>query len=372
MIDKEIKSKENCMGCYACESICPTKCIIMKKDQEGFRYPEVDIVNCIKCEKCIEVCPIINKLIVKNDPKAYACINNDETTRMKSSSGGIFTLFAEQIIDTGGIVFGAAFDKMHCLKHIYVENKKDLELLRGSKYVQSQIEDSYIQAKHFLDYGKEVLFSGTPCQVAGLKSFLKNPYNNLTTIDLICHGVPSPDVWSEYILLRETRSGSQVKKISFRRKEQGWKQYHVSFVFKNNEEYLEKFKNDLYMRAFLKDVCLRPSCYACEFKTLNRQSDITLGDFWGIQNLCPEMDDDKGTSLIFVNSELGKATFERLQSKMQYQEVKMNEAVKYNLSAIKSVLPNLNRDNFFSDLGDLPFDKLVERYCNDKSKRFVE
>lgn len=360
-----INDKRDCMGCYACSNICPQSCIYMERDQEGFWYPQVDYEKCIKCGLCIKVCPIINKITVENKPTAYACINKDDSIRLKSSSGGIFTLIAEQVIDNGGVVFGAGFNESFEVSHSYVEKKEELEKFRGSKYVQSKIGDTYKQAKDFLKEGREVVFTGTPCQIGGLNSFLGQPYENLFCIDIICHGVPSPDVWKRYVSHQENGANSLIRTINFRRKDESWKRYSVSFLYENNTEYKQTVDKDLYMRAFLKDICLRPSCYDCEFKTLHRQSDITLADFWGIQNILPEMDDDKGTSLIFVNSTNGKSMLDQIKNNILYKKVDINQAVTYNSAAIKSAGYNLNRKKFFDELNHLPFDQLIEKYCSD-------
>jgi len=337
----------------------------MKDDFEGFWYPVVDYNKCINCGLCENVCPVIHKIQENTEPRAYACINKNEIIRLESSSGGIFTLVAEHVIDNKGVVFGASFDKGFTVVHSYVESKEDLEKFRGSKYVQSKIGDAYKQAEQFLRDGRQVLFSGTPCQVAGLKSFLQREYDNLLCIDVVCHGVPSPKVWERYISYHENRAGASVKRIAFRRKDNGWKRYSISLSFNNDTEYIETFDGDLYMRAFLKNVCLRPSCYACNFKTLHRQSDITLADFWGIQNLLPKMDDDKGTSLVFINSVRGESVFKKIKDKILCEEVDINKAVEYNLSAIKSVEKNPKRDKFFKELDQVPFDQLVKKYCSD-------
>ena len=338
----------------------------MEIDKEGFRYPKVDYDLCINCNQCIEACPIISKKIVDNEPLAYACMNKNEEIRLDSSSGGIFTLVAEHVIDKGGAVFGACFNDSFELEHDYVKTKEDLSKLRGSKYLQSKIGNSYNEAKDFLDLGLIVLFTGTPCQIAGLKSFLGGKiYDNLVTIDIICHGVPSPEVWRNYVKFREKEANSQTQRIAFRQKNEGWKLFSVSFSFKNNTEYRKILNEDLYMKAFLKDVCLRPSCYDCEFKSLNRQSDITLADFWGIENVLPEMDDDKGTSLIFINSKTGQDVFNNISSNMIFKEVDINEAVKYNSAAIQSVKSNPNREGFMAEKDIFPFDKLVVKYCNE-------
>ena len=342
MIDTEIKEKKDCTGCYACASICPTNCISMTNDKEGFWYPEVDNDKCIKCGKCINVCPPINYEAAKNQPIAYACINKDESIRLESSSGGIFTLIAEKIIENGGVIFGAEFGERFEVVHGYVDTKNEIKRFRGSKYVQSKIGDTYKKAKEVLDSGKEVLFSGTPCQISGLKTFLGKSYNNLLCIDIICHGVPSPMVWKKYIKYREEKAGSSTERIAFRRKDEGWKRFSVSFTFKNDTEYRQNFREDLFMKAFLKDICLRPSCYDCKFKTIHRESDLTLADFWGVQNILPDLDDDMGTSLILVNSDAGQAMLEQIKEKVTCKKVDLNEAIKYNAAAIKIHLLTCN------------------------------
>lgn len=369
MIDKKIKLSRDCMGCHGCANKCPKYCISMEMDEEGFLNPKVDYDLCINCKQCIEVCPIINKKVVDNEPLAYACMNNNEEIRQDSSSGGIFTLVAELVIDKGGIVFGACFNDNFELEHDYVKTKEELSRLRGSKYLQSKVGNSYNEVKDFLDLGIFVVFTGTPCQIAGINSFLGDKiYDNLVTIDIICHGVPSPEIWRKYVKFREKKANSQIQRIAFRHKCEGWKRFSVLFTFKNNTEYRKVLNKDLYMKAFLKDVCLRPSCYDCEFKTLNRQSDITLADFWGIENVLPEMDDDKGTSLIFINSKVGQETFKSISNSMRFKEVDINEAVKYNSAAIQSVKLNPNREGFMFEKNSLSFDKLVVKYCNEPLK----
>jgi len=360
-----ITNKENCTGCHACVNICPQECIFMKADDEGFLYPYVNNNRCIDCGSCESVCPIANIAANNNKAKVYACINKDESIRLDSSSGGIFTLIAEQILLNGGIVFGVIFNEDFSAIHSCAETREELEKMRGSKYVQSEIGKTYRKAKDFLDEGRQVLFSGTPCQIAGLNSFLGKVYNKLFTVDIICHGVPSPAVWHEYIAYREKNAGERIKKIAFRRKDEGWKLFSLSFLFQSDKEYIQTLNKDLYMKAFLKNICLRPSCYSCKFKTLNRQSDITLADFWGVQNIMPEMDDDKGTSLILVNSTKGQDIFEKIKNEIKYKETDIGRAVTYNTSAVKSVAYNPKREKFFEELGELSFDKLVKKYCSD-------
>lgn len=365
MIDKMILENKDCMGCHACENICPTQCIAMMPDDEGFLYPKVDYSLCIKCKKCISVCPIINKVKVDNNPQAYVSINKDDFIRLDSSSGGIFTLIAEKTINDDGVVFGAGYTENFEVKHKYVDNIEKLAELRGSKYVQSKIGNTYKEAKDFLDMGRKVLFSGTPCQIAGLNSYLNKSYENLITQDFICHGVPSPKVWRKYVEFRETEAKSKVSSVSFRNKDEGWKKFSVYLSFQNDMKYRKNLRNDPYLKAFLRDVCLRPSCYECEFKGLHRQSDVTLADFWGVENFFPNLDDDKGASLVIVNSEFGIRLFNSIKTEIEYQEVDLDEVIKYNSAAIKSSEYNPKRDKFLSDLDHLQFNKLVYKYCED-------
>lgn len=362
----KIKEKKNCNGCHACMSICPTNCIAMEEDTEGFWYPKADNKECIKCRRCIEICPLINKLSHDNPNEflnAYACKNKDENIRIESSSGGIFSLLAEEILNKGGVVFGAGFDSEFYVRQQYTENKEHLGKLRGSKYVQSKIGETYKQVRSLLLQNRRVLFSGTPCQIGGLKSYLGQTYSNLLCVDFICHGVPSPTVWNRYKHYLEKRLGSPLKKFNFRSKEKGWQDFSVYAKFNNNKEYSKTHKQDIFMRAFLRDICLRPSCHDCGFKTINRESDITLADFWGIQNVIPEMNDNKGTSLIWTNSEYGERTVNLIREKIELSVIDLNKAIQYNSAAIKSSIAHKNREDFFIDLNNNSFEKVVKKYC---------
>ncbi len=363
MIDKEIKTDKDCMGCQACSNICPVNSISMKKNSEGFWYPYVNYETCIGCGKCVDVCPIINFKQIDNKPQAYACINNNEQERMKSSSGGIFSIIANWILTENGIVYGAAFDDNFNVIHKKVESVEELDELRGSKYVQSWIGSSYKEIKSYLNQGRKILFTGTPCQVEGLLHYLNNNYKNLFTMDIVCHGVPSPKVWEKYLQYVNESRKEKLKYISFRDKTISWENYSLVFKYNEGPPIKNSHKNDLYMQAFLKKVCLRPSCYACCFKGINRRSDITMADFWGINDVYPEMNDNKGTSLILVNTEKGKYMIEANERYMTKKEVDIDLALKKNPAAIQSVAENPNRENFFKGLNSLSFNKLVSKYC---------
>lgn len=357
-----IEEKNKCCGCHACFNICPKNAIEMIEDEKGFKYPQIDENECINCGLCEKVCPILNKRKITNKPKSYACINKDEGIRKKSSSGGIFTLIAEEIINRGGVVFGAKFDNDFNVIHSYTNNKEELYKLRGSKYVQSIIGDNYKIVKSFLEEGKYVLFTGTPCQVEGLYAFLQKDYDNLYTEDIICHGVPSPKVWKKYKEELEKQNNSKIKTMNFRDKSDGWMTYCLNHEFENSNSYKELNSKSNYMQAFLKDLSIREACYDCKFKTKNRKSDITLADFWGIQNIKPEMNDNKGTSLVIVNSSKGVDLFERIKEKINFVETNFEESIKYNPSMTCSPQIPKNREKFFEDLDAMDFDKLVNKY----------
>ena len=309
-------SIEKCCGCEACVAVCPKQCIKMCEDEKGFFYPKVDLSNCVKCHQCELTCPIINNDVkIKTNAsiltEAYAVVCNDENIRKKSSSGGIFKPIALQILKQGGSVFGAAMSTNgHMVQHIQVENENELDLLMGAKYVQSKICNIYKKVKKDLEQGKKVLFSGTPCQVEALHSYLGTfKKDNLYTIDLICHGVPSPGVWEKY--LAELMGNASY--VSFRDKTYGWKEYSLKIVGTKGEQLVEKWTQNIYMQGYLEHLYCRPSCHTCEFKGLNRVSDLTLGDFWRIQDFVnTQSEDNRGTSLVFIHSQKGKALFDML------------------------------------------------------------
>lgn len=357
----EIENKDKCCGCHSCYNICPQKAITMEEDEKGFKYPVINAEKCVNCGLCKKVCPIINSKKIENKYKAYACYNKDENIRKESSSGGIFSLIASEILKKGGVVFGAAFNNEFMVEHIYVETEKELYKLRGSKYLQSTIGDAYKKAKEFLENDRYVLFTGTPCQIEGLLAFLGKKYDKLFTQDIICHGVPSPKVWKQYLKYRNKKDKENPINISFRNKDNGWKSYNLKIDYKN-KNYKNNQINNKYMQAFLRNVCLRDSCYECAFKKINRLSDITLADFWGVEKVVSELDDNKGTSLAIINNSKGEELFESIKENIIKEEVKLDAAIKYNTSMVKSSIKDKNREEFFANLEKLDFDKLVKKY----------
>lgn len=358
----EIKNKSNCCGCHSCSNICPKDAIEMKEDIKGFKYPVINKEKCINCDLCEKVCPIINKVHTNNKPQAYACINKDEKIRLKSSSGGIFSLISESILDLKGVVFGAQFDDEFNVIHSYTEDKEKLYKFRGSKYVQSTIGDTFKKVKEFLEKDKYVLFTGTPCQIEALYSFLQKEYDKLYTQDIICHGVPSPKVWKKYKEEIENKNNSKTSKMTFRDKRNGWANYSLKWSFSNKNVYVESNHESKYMKAFLKNFSLRDSCYECNFKKKNRMSDITLADFWGIENIMPEMYNDKGTSLVILNTKKGRELFDNIKEKIESKHVDFEKSIEYNPSMIVSSTKPKNREEFFRDIEKMNFDKLQKKY----------
>ena len=362
----KITDKAKCCGCGACENVCPQKCIHMQQDEEGFLYPQIDLSCCIDCNACVRVCPVLSPLKVFDQfPQAFAVAAKDESLRLNSSSGGIFSLFAERIIEQGGVVFGAAFDDEFQVKHIGIRDRSDLGKLRGSKYVQSRTEQVFSEIKRLLLSERQVLFSGTPCQVAGLKKFLGKEYDGLITVDLICHGVPSPLVWQRYLAYRRKQDGGySPRRISFRQKNFGWKRYSVSIEY-DDTEYLVDLHHDKFMRAFLANLCLRPSCHQCVFKTVDRVSDITIADFWGIERELPSFDDDKGTSLAIIHSARGEKLFASIQSEVREHQIELKRAIAHNTAMISSAQMHKKRDAFMREISDeKDFGKVVDKYCH--------
>ena len=367
MIDKKIEQEPSlCTGCTACYNACPISAIEMKENKEGFLYPAVDYSKCIKCGKCILICPTINHKLSNNDESVdvYVAYNTDAKIRERSSSGGVFTLIAENILNDGGVVYGAAFDDNWNVIHKRMDNITDLDLLRGSKYVQSNLCDAYSRCLNDLNNGRQVLFSGTPCQIAGLYAFLGEPYDNLFTVDIICHGVPSPLVWRKY--LAERFEVSSIKSINFRCKTNGWSNFSVKIESENKLAYEERHNEDIFMRGFLCDLYLRESCHNCRFKSVGRISDITLADAWGVEEFKPELYCKTGTSMVLIQSERGKKLLDDISKYLEISNVPVSVVMKYNSAVNKSVPKHKNREIFFSKLNDCEsvckiIDKLVDQ-----------
>ena len=343
----QITNKNHCCGCSACAQICPKQCIAMMPDSEGFCYPKINETICVKCGLCEKVCPMLKSQNMQGQVHAWAAYCKEDKIRLASSSGGIFSLLAEEILEEGGVVFGAAFDGQMMVHHVAVESVRDLERLRGSKYLQSRIANSYADVKAYLAADRKVLFSGTACQIAGLLYFLGRPYEKLWTVDVLCHGVPTPTLWKNYLSEQNRAFKMPVRQISFRDKSQGWKKYQVAWKVEGGKIYRQPASRNSYMRLFLSNICLRPSCYDCHFKGFPRVSDLTLGDCWGVEQHSPEMDDDKGTSVVIVNTEKGNTLREKIAGRCVWKEEKLDVLLPPTADSRKSVQPHPNRRRFF-------------------------
>lgn len=329
----KIKDKKDCCGCASCVQACPKQCISFKEDEQGFSYPSVNEKDCIDCGLCEKVCPVLNQNEKRKPLKVYAAINPNEEVRLKSSSGGIFSMIAETVINEGGVVFGARFDENWEVMHDYTETIEGLEVFRGSKYVQSRIGNTYKQTRDFLKVGRKVLYSGTSCQIAGLKKFLRKEYENLLTVDVVCHGVPSPKIWKNYLCYINPKK-EIITYINMRNKSRGWSRYSYIIKTKCSVLYDDFASKSLFLQGFTWNLYLRPSCYNCPSKSGRSYSDITLSDNWGAQESSPELYDDKGTSAVLINTENGYDILNNLC--LDYKELSFSLFLKYNESYIKS------------------------------------
>lgn len=359
--------RSECTGCGACLNVCPMGCIDMRPDAEGFLFPGIDIERCNQCGQCHNACPILFKPGIErgDSPDVYACWNLDDKVRMESSSGGMFSVFADYVLENNGIVYGALLDDSQRLLHSAIFSKDELSGVRKSKYIQSDIKDTYCEAKEHLNSERIVLFTGTPCQIAGLYGFLGNKrYPKLITADIVCHGVPSPLVFKKYQQYLETKYKSQIKEISFRDKKNGWLEPDVLIGFKNEKQRRQQFiTQDLYSRAFLANICLRESCYCCHFTTSRRYGDITLADFWGIGQLEPfAHDTNKGVSLVMINSEIGRQIFNSNSNQFFSERRELVEAINGNINLQHPTKRHLDRNGFFESLHLLEFKVLVNKY----------
>lgn len=345
-----------CTGCSACADTCPKSAITMMPDQEGFLRPVIDGDACVDCGLCQRSCPILHPpACLDREPQLWAVINKNDHDRSVAASGGVFILLAQEVLKKGGVVFGAAFQSDFSVAHEAAETKEKVLRFCGPKYAQSRIGSTFRQAKDYLDQGRPVLFSGTPCQIMGLRTFLKQDYPHLLTADIICHGVPSPGVWKKYIEERARKdAGSPPEWVTFRSKVNGWSKYEMVFRYREGE-YRVRHGEDPFMRGFLRELYLRPSCYQCAAKGSRRPSDFTLGDLWGCSSLCPDLFDDKGTSLVMIHSDKGQVLWEDLSEQILAEPV-TDDAFRYNPAAVRSVEPHPDRALFFhrfADCGDL-------------------
>lgn len=366
----KIENKAHCYGCGACASKCPTKSIEMKEDADGFWYPQVDLETCTDCSICDRICKDgFSNCRDEAAPSAYYAFHRQEEVRGKSSSGGFFTALASWILKNGGCVVGAAFTENFQVKHIIVENENELERLQGSKYIESIVEpEVYCRVKTEVENNKYVLFSGTPCQIVGILSFLGRDYERLITMDLVCHGTPSYKLQKKYLNELEMQYRAKMNCFSYRDKEtEGWHKFHIKAGFENGRYYSEWFNTSAWGRIFNNCYFLRPSCYECKYKGIYRDSDFTVGDLWGSENteVVSSLDDNRGINLLLVHTEKGRTLLKKLKD-ITYGNVLLQSAIPYNWGLMESAELPIYAKRAKADLESQTLSWIADKYCNEK------
>lgn len=356
-----LDEKEKCCGCSACEMICPVNAIQMKPDEEGFLYPVVDHAVCIKCEQCLRVCPLRKKPDNEKRelPPIYAVKHKNLQTRELSRSGGIFTALTDYILQKNGVIYGAVFQKDVSVKHMRATTKEQRDEMRGSKYVQSVMGNTFQQIRKDLNKNRYVLFSGTSCQVDGLLSYLGKDKDSekLITVDIVCHGVPSIKVLQRYIEWRESLSKSKLERFEFRNKiDFGWADHVETLWMKNGR----RFDSKVFANIFYSDYSLRPSCYECPYKSIYHPADISIADYWNIDKACPNFNDNKGVSLVLLNTKKGKKIFEEIKDSVIRKQTRIEDSLQ--MPFIKSSERPEDRQNFWECLNETDFGMIAKRY----------
>lgn len=351
-----IKDITQCTGCGACANICTRQAIQMQADENGFLYPAISQKLCINCGLCRRVCPINESELcdkkIGQPLQVLAGYSLFEEERAQSSSGGVFSILAKKIIEEGGIVCGVELDETFKAKHSCASSLEEVKKFRGSKYVQSEIGDIFKQIKVYLENQKAVLFTGTPCQVAGLRNFLRKDYEQLVCVDCVCFGVPSPLVFQQYLEALKLKKGKLIRSINFRSKVNGWtgKKFSFEVEYSDGIHESEIITKNPYHRTFFGGLNARKCCHSCRFKSPVKPGDLTLADFWGVEKILPKMDDGKGTSLIFVNTDKGIDLLEDVKKQMIYQKIDFRSAIEYNQAAILSLPENPKKEKFFEEI----------------------
>lgn len=365
------QNRKDCCGCSACAQKCPYGAISMVENENGFKYPIINQDRCTHCNMCSKVCPFKNTEDLSQDHDkmfgVYMVRHADKGVLKSSTSGGAFSAIAKTFCDENYVIFGACFDENMVVRHKYITSLRDLHQFHGSKYVQSDIGDCYRQADEFLQEGRKVLFSGTPCQIAGLRNYLGRDYPRLLCVDLICHGVPSPLVLRRHIAYLQDRYRARVKNISFRDKNKfGWLLPCNTVDFIGRRSVSQLAADNCFEKAFLNNICLRESCYHCKFAKAERVGDLTIGDFWGADELYPKIKNRNGLSLVLVNTDQGNEWFERIKCFDLCIESNINKAAKQNKTLKRPAKEHPLRSKFFRDLRKLSFDDLIKQYFGNR------
>lgn len=369
MID--IKDKSQCCGCWACYNACPKHCIDMIEDKEGFRYPQVDADKCVDCGLCEKACPQLKPKMDGAFPESYVVQQKDDEVLRNSTSGGFFTAISKWAISQGGVVFGAAFDENMELRHSYAETLENCKKFRGSKYVQSLIGDCYLQAKNFLAQGRVVVFSGTPCQISGLYHFLGGKkYEGLVTVDLVCRGTPSPLLLRKYLAYHSSSFKSKVVDYRSRDKYYGYNFSTATIWFEDEKkQYHKGMEYDMMLRLYFKNLCSRPSCYLCNFKTIHRVSDFTIFDCWNAPSVSPCFSTNGATN-VFVHTVLGHSIYEKIKDDFIWCRSEVKSIIEQDGDMVEhSVSLNPLRDEFFCDLNTLEMADVERKYLDCSIKR---
>ena len=366
-----ITSKEDCCGCTACKNICPKSAIEMKQDEEGFLYPHINKDKCIDCGLCKKACPILNK--EKNnkiEQKGFIFQYKDKEIRKESTSGGFFTAIAEYTLNNNGVVYGVSLDKDFVAKHERVTKKDDLWKFRNSKYVQSDPNETFKQVKDDLENKKQVLYSGTACEIEGLKSYLQKDYENLITVDVICRSVPSPLLWEKYI--KEKNKDNNIDKVYFREKKYGYKYSNLCMHSKDKLIYHNGIDTDPYLRAFFSNICSRPSCYNCKFKEQYHKADFTIWDCFNVDSYDNSFDDDLGTTRVLVNTKKAEEVFNNISKNHNTKKIEVDKLVNNFHQIFNSIKYNSRREEFFEDLNNEEISKVLKKYFSNKIRNRIE
>lgn len=360
----ENSNKYLCSGCTACKAICPVDAIEMIKDEEGFKYPKINKEKCIGCNACIEVCPNVKKSSENNIIEAYGAKLKNLDSRMTSRSGGAFIALSDYILNQNGIIYGSKLNEDFSVSHSRAETKEERDSFKGSKYVQSDMGNIINSVKQDLNTGKKVLFSGTPCQVAGLFSAIPEKLqDNLFTIDILCHGVPSNMVFEEFLKYIEEKENKKIKEFIFRDKSFGWSTHLETCVFEDGS----KLTTGIFKDLFYSHNILRPSCFKCNYANTNRPADISIADFWGIDKINPEFYDEKGISLAIINTEKGKVLFEKVKQDMDIIECLLEDCIKYSTMLNAPTAEPITREEFWEDYKNKSFEEIIGKYTKYKA-----
>lgn len=365
-MDTLFKQKHDCCGCTACMSICPEQAITMEADEEGFLYPQINPELCVECEACKKLCAFQNGYTTHDnfdEPGVYAVKHEAEEVRFSSTSGGMFTAFSDEILSCGGVIYGVGFDDKLVVCHQRAVDKDQRDNFRGSKYVQSELRQSFFGVKSDLRSGRKVLFTGTPCQVAGLRKYLNQSgvnTANLILCDIVCHGTPSPLIFAEYLRICESKSNKKIVNHICRSKVEGWHAHTEMNIFIDRQEDYKSFLSQLYKNIFYSYLALRPSCHSCKYTSLRRPSDITIADFWDVDKTIPEFDDNKGVSLVLINTAKGQELFNKVKDRIVFKQSNTDACLQPNLK--EPTKPSPKRDEFWQDYQASGFDYVIKKY----------